>query len=106
MTPAAALRREDGEVLLDRAAASACSSTPKTGRSACTLDGREGALADGRRRGPAEPADGAMCVVAPIDLKMRSAIALRADPAIRSCWSTTSAAWPAYAATTRSIAPC
>ena len=34
MTPAASLRRRENEVMLDRAAAFVCSSTPKTGRSA------------------------------------------------------------------------
>ena len=44
MTPAAALGAHDDEVLLDGPGASACGSTPTTGRSACTLDGATGTL--------------------------------------------------------------
>ena len=78
MTPAEALRRIDGEVHLDARGRIRVRLDADNRPVAVTLDGASGtlALADGATGATSSPA-GFDVVVAPIDLKMRSAIALR-----------------------------
>ena len=78
MTPAAALRRIDNEVHLDRRGQIRLRLDDADRPVGVTLDGTTGALAtaDGATGETSTP-DGFDVVVAPIDLKMRSAIALR-----------------------------
>ena len=109
MTPAASLRRNDNEVMLDRDGRVRVQLDTEGKPVGVTLDGNAGAMAvadrvTGEVTARAEDVD---IVVAPIDLRMRSAIA-PAEPfgQTRSCWSTTSAGWPGCAATTRSTVPC
>ena len=77
MTPAAALRRSENEVILDRSGRVRLQLDSEDRPIGVTLDGTAGTLAK------ADGATGVMSngsvdvVVAPIDLKMRSAIALR-----------------------------
>ncbi|MBV9220597.1 MAG: choline ABC transporter ATP-binding protein [Methylobacteriaceae bacterium] len=79
MTPAEALKHSDGEVHLDANGRIRVQLDPDRKPIGCTLDGQSGrlALADGEtglRPGMATEAD---VIVAPADLKMRSAIELR-----------------------------
>jgi glycine betaine/proline transport system ATP-binding protein len=81
MTPAAALRRTDNGVILDRTGR-ICLQLDSDGRPiGVTLDGAAGTLgkADGvtGQTSTEDPGGGFDVVVAPIDLRMRSAIALR-----------------------------
>jgi glycine betaine/proline transport system ATP-binding protein len=78
MTPAAALRRSDDEVILDRRGRIRLRLDVEGKPVGVTLDGAAGILAqaDGTTGETSAP-DGFDVVVAPIDLKMRSAIALR-----------------------------
>ncbi len=80
MTPAAALRRTDDGMLLDRGGR-ICLRLDGEGRpTGVTLDGRAGAIAVADRTTgeiAATNPDDVDIVVAPIDLRMRSAIALR-----------------------------
>jgi len=78
MTPAAALRRVDDEVHLDRRGRIRLRLDSDDRPVGVTLDGAAGTLAkaDGAT-GETSAAEGFDVVVAPIDLKMRSAIALR-----------------------------
>jgi glycine betaine/proline transport system ATP-binding protein len=78
MTPAAALRRHEGEVLLDRAGRIRMRLDDEGRPVGVTLDGAAGILAqaDGAT-GETSAREGFDIVVAPIDLRMRSAIALR-----------------------------
>jgi glycine betaine/proline transport system ATP-binding protein len=78
MTPAAALRRVDGEVHLDERGRIRLRLDDADRPIAVTLDGAAGTLAkaDGATGETSAP-PGFDVVVAPIDLKMRSAIALR-----------------------------
>ena len=79
MTPAASLKQSDGEVHLDANGRIRVQLNPEGKPVSCTLDGRSGvlAMADGEvGLSPAAAADSDV-IVAPIDLKMRSAIELR-----------------------------
>jgi glycine betaine/proline transport system ATP-binding protein len=75
MTPAAALERADDEVLLDKRGRIRLRLDPEGRPVGCTLDGQAGSI------GAAEPPSPANVksdiLIAPIDLKMRSAIELR-----------------------------
>ena len=76
MTPAAGLRREGAEVLLDRQGRIRISLDDDGRPQGCTLDGSAGAL----RHAEAAPRTGPLpdeIIVAPLDLKMRMAIELR-----------------------------
>jgi glycine betaine/proline transport system ATP-binding protein len=79
MTPAAALRRIDGEVHLDRRGRIRLRLDSDDRPIGVTLDGAAGTLAkaDGTTGETSDHGAGFDVVVAPIDLKMRSAIALR-----------------------------
>jgi glycine betaine/proline transport system ATP-binding protein len=79
MTPAAALRRIDGEVHLDRRGRIRLRLDSDDRPIGVTLDGAAGTLAkaDGTTGETSDGGAGFDVVVAPIDLKMRSAIALR-----------------------------
>jgi glycine betaine/proline transport system ATP-binding protein len=79
MTPAAALRRIDGEVHLDRRGRIRLRLDSDDRPIGVTLDGAAGTLAkaDGTTGETSDDGAGFDVVVAPIDLKMRSAIALR-----------------------------
>jgi glycine betaine/proline transport system ATP-binding protein len=79
MTPAASLRRNDNEVMLDRDGRVRVQLDSEGKPVGVTLDGKGGAMAvadriTGEVAARAEDVD---IVVAPIDLRMRSAIALR-----------------------------
>ena len=79
MTPAASLRRNDNEVMLDRDGRVRVQLDTEGKPVGVTLDGKAGAMAvadrvTGEVSARAEDVD---IVVAPIDLRMRSAIALR-----------------------------
>jgi glycine betaine/proline transport system ATP-binding protein len=79
MTPAASLKQEAGEVHLDGQGRIRVQLSAEGKPMSCTLDGRTGklAVADGEiglSPGAAAESD---VIVAPIDLKMRSAIELR-----------------------------
>ena len=77
MTPAASLRRNDNEVMLDRDGRVRVQLDSEDRPVGVTLDGAAGTLAKADGATGETPHDGADVVVAPIDLKMRSAIALR-----------------------------
>jgi glycine betaine/proline transport system ATP-binding protein len=79
MTPAAALKRADGEVHLDANGRIRVQLSPEGKPMSCTLDGRAGrmAMADGEIGLSPGAAAASDVIVAPIDLKMRSAIELR-----------------------------
>ena len=79
MTPAASLRRSENEVMLDRSGRVRVQLDSEDRPIGVTLDGAAGtlAIADGATGEMAAGRDGVDVVVAPIDLKMRSAIALR-----------------------------
>jgi glycine betaine/proline transport system ATP-binding protein len=79
MTPAASLRRSENEVMLDRGGRVRVQLDAEDRPVGVTLDGNAGAMAIADRATgevTARPED-VDIVVAPIDLKMRSAIALR-----------------------------
>ena len=79
MTPAAALTRSDDDMLLDRGGRIRLRLDPDGRPLGVTLDGRPGAIAADRLTGEitATNPDDVDIVVAPVDLRMRSAIALR-----------------------------
>ena len=79
MTPAAALKQADGEVHLDANGRIRVQLSSDGKPMACTLDGRAGrlAVADGEIGLSPGAAAASDVIVAPIDLKMRSAIELR-----------------------------
>ncbi len=79
MTPAAALRRKDDEVILDRGGRIRLRLDAEGRPVGVTLDGAAGSLAkaDGTTGETSDQGAGFDVVVAPIDLKMRSAISLR-----------------------------
>jgi len=79
MTPAASLRRQENEVLLDRAGRIRVRLDADNRPIGVTLDGAAGTLAKADATSGELSRDGADVVVASIDLKMRSAIALRRD---------------------------
>jgi glycine betaine/proline transport system ATP-binding protein len=76
MTPAAALRRSEDEVLLDRAGRVRLRLDRDDKPVGVTLDGAAGTLAEADGATGESSRDGVDVVVAPIDLKMRAAIAL------------------------------
>ncbi len=79
MTPAASLTRTDGEVHLDAQGRIRVQLSAAGTPTGCTLDGRAGllAIADGDSGLSPSAAAESDVIVAPIDLKMRSAIELR-----------------------------
>jgi glycine betaine/proline transport system ATP-binding protein len=79
MTPAAALTHSEGEVHLDRGGRIRVQLSAEGKPVGCTLGGRIGllAVADGEVGLSPEAANDSDVIVAPIDLKMRSAIELR-----------------------------
>jgi glycine betaine/proline transport system ATP-binding protein len=79
MTPAAALKQVDGEVHLDANGRIRVQLNAEGKPMSCTLDGRTGhlAVADGEVGLSPGAAAASDVIVAPIDLKMRSAIELR-----------------------------
>jgi glycine betaine/proline transport system ATP-binding protein len=77
MTPAASLRRSQNEVMLDRDGRVRVQLDSEDRPVGVTLDGAAGKLAKADAATGEAPRDGVDVVVAPIDLKMRSAIALR-----------------------------
>jgi glycine betaine/proline transport system ATP-binding protein len=77
MTPAASLRRSANEVLLDRAGRVRVQLDGEGRPVGVTLDGSMGMLAKADGATGETPRDDVDVIVAPIDLKMRSAIALR-----------------------------
>ncbi|HKI13686.1 MAG TPA: choline ABC transporter ATP-binding protein [Roseiarcus sp.] len=77
MTPAAALRRNDDEVFLDRNGRIRLRLDGDDKPVGVTLDGAAGTLAQADAATGETSGDGVDVIVAPIDLKMRSAIALR-----------------------------
>ena len=79
MTPAAALKQADGEVHLDVNGRIRVQLSAEGKPMSCTLDGRAGnlAVADGEVGLSPGAAAASDVIVAPIDLKMRSAIELR-----------------------------
>ena len=77
MTPAASLRRHENEVLLDRAGRIRLRLDADDRPIGVTLDGATGTLSKAGAATGEMSADQVDVVVAPIDLKMRSAIALR-----------------------------
>ena len=107
MTPAAALRRHENEVLLDRAGRIRVRLDADDRPIGVTLDGAAGTLSKADAT-TGEMSHDSVDVVVALD-RSEDALGDRASPrlrAIRSCWSTISAGWRACAATTRSIAPC
>lgn len=76
MTPAAGLRREGAEVLLDRQGRIRIRLDEDGRPHGCTLDGETGALRNAENVSGAGPLP-AEIIVAPLDLKMRLAIELR-----------------------------
>ena len=79
MTPAAALRRHENEVLLDRAGRIRVRLDADDRPIGVTLDGAAGTLSKADATSGEMSHDSVDVVVASIDLKMRSAIALRRD---------------------------
>ena len=79
MTPAAALTQADGEVHLDPGGRIRVQLSAEGRPVGCTLDGRTGqlAIADGEVGLSARAAADSDVIVAPLDLRMRSAIELR-----------------------------
>src|SRR5450432_1377648 len=79
MTPAASLKQADGEIHLDGAGRIRVQLNPEGKPVSCTLDGRAVllAIADGDVGLSPKAAADSDVIVAPIDLKMRSAIELR-----------------------------
>jgi glycine betaine/proline transport system ATP-binding protein len=79
MTPSASLKQSDGEIHLDTNGRIRVQLNPDGKPVSCTLDGRSGVLAVADGEIGLSPADAALSdvIVAPIDLKMRSAIELR-----------------------------
>jgi glycine betaine/proline transport system ATP-binding protein len=79
MTPAAALTHSEGEVHLDRGGRIRVQLSADGRPVGCTLDGRVGllAVADSEVGLSSQAANDSDVIVAPIDLKMRSAIELR-----------------------------
>ena len=77
MTPAAALRRSEDEVILDRGGHIRLRLDGDGKPVGVTLDGAAGILAEMDGTTGEASRDGADIIIAPIDLKMRSAIALR-----------------------------
>jgi glycine betaine/proline transport system ATP-binding protein len=79
MTPAALLKKENNEVHLDAAGRVRVQLNDEGRPIGCTLDGRPGHLtaANGESGLSAEAAAASDIIIAPIDLKMRSAIELR-----------------------------
>ena len=79
MTPAALLKQENNEVHLDANGRIRVQLNEEGKPVGCTLDGRAGhlAMADGQTGLSADAAADSDVIVAPIDLKMRSAIELR-----------------------------
>jgi glycine betaine/proline transport system ATP-binding protein len=77
MTPAASLRRSAHEVMLDRAGRVRVQLDSEDRPVGVTLDGAAGRMANADGATGETPRDDVDVVVAPIDLKMRSAIALR-----------------------------
>jgi glycine betaine/proline transport system ATP-binding protein len=79
MTPAASLRHSDGEVHLDANGRIRVQLSAEGMPTGCTLDGRAGLLvvADAETGLSPKAAEESDVIVAPIDLKMRSAIELR-----------------------------
>ena len=75
MTPAAALVRADDEVLLDKHGRIRLRLDPEGRPVGCTLDGRAGSI--GAAEPPSPTNVKSDILIAPIDLKMRSAIELR-----------------------------
>ena len=76
MTPAAGLKRDGAEVLLDRHGRIRVALDAEGRPLSCTLDGATGALVSAEAATAAGP-EPAEIIVAPIDLKMRLAIELR-----------------------------
>jgi glycine betaine/proline transport system ATP-binding protein len=106
MTPAISLRRELGAVLLDRDGRVKVQLDRDDHPIGVTLDGREGKLiaVNGDTRPSRSPMPTSSSPRSTSSSATRSSSA--APPAIRWCWSTSSAASPGYAATRRSIAGC
>jgi glycine betaine/proline transport system ATP-binding protein len=79
MTPAASLKQADGEIHLDAQGRIRVQINAEGKPISCTLDGRSGnlAVADGEVGLSPSEAAASDVIVAPIDLKMRSAIELR-----------------------------
>ncbi len=74
MTPAAGLKRDGADVLLDRNGRIRIALDADGRPKSCTLDGAKGALVPAEAALSADPAE---IIVAPLDLKMRMAIELR-----------------------------
>jgi glycine betaine/proline transport system ATP-binding protein len=77
MTPAASLRRSENEVMLDRSGRVRVQLDTEDKPVGVSLDGAAGTLATADGATGELSGEGVDVVVAPIDLKMRSAIALR-----------------------------
>ncbi len=107
MTPASSLRRENGAVVIDTGGIRVMIDADDK-PIGVTVNGRTGRITTTNGETGAVTDAGADMIVAPVDLTLRAAIALKqqTDHPIPSSSSTSSAASPASAATRRSTEAC